>query len=84
MSWWRYINTLARTKEDLAGFPGNFSHLPDWSDTYKGNFSVRLAIVQQAAHNVEKVFSGKIGRSALFDDYSVEEGWRPKKNSSSH
>lgn len=84
MSWWRYINTLARTKEDLTGFPGNFSHLPDWSDTYKGNFSVRLAIVQQAAHNAEKVFSGKIGRSALFDDYSVEEGWRPKKNSSSH
>ncbi|WFD42589.1 hypothetical protein MPSI1_001235 [Malassezia psittaci] len=78
--WWNYINSLARTNESLTGFPGNFSGLPDWSDTHNGSINVRLAVVQHASHDAEKVFSQKTGRSALFDHYSVTQGWRPKNN----
>lgn len=76
-SWWRYVNSLAKTSEDLSGFPGNFSDLPDWSDTHNGSIGTRLAIVEDASHNAAKIFSSKIGRSALFDHYSVDMGWRP-------
>ncbi|WFC98502.1 hypothetical protein MYAM1_001230 [Malassezia yamatoensis] len=76
--WWRYINSLARTNESLSGFPGNFSGLPNWSDKHNGSFNVRLAVVQHASHDAEKVFSKSTGLSALFDRYSVTQGWRPK------
>ena len=79
LSWWRYINMLARTNETLTGFPGNFTDLPDWSDEWVDRIGTRLAIVEDATHNAAEVFEGKIGRSALFDDYSVETGWRPSE-----
>lgn len=80
LSWWRYINMLAKTDEDLTGFPGNFSELPDWSDVYSEKIGTRLAIVANVTHDVDKLFNSKIGRSALFDDYNIERGWRPSKN----
>ncbi|KAJ5139201.1 uncharacterized protein N7515_004049 [Penicillium bovifimosum] len=78
--WYRYINTLARTDEDLEGFPGSFEDLPDWSDTVDGKSHVRLVVVEDAAHDAAKLFRGDLGRGALFSDDKIEEGWRPKKN----
>lgn len=83
-SWWRYINVLARTQEVLEGFPGNFSGLPDWSDVHPGTIRTRLAIVEDASHNAEKIFHSKIGRSALFGHYEVDQGWRPDAWHKSH
>ncbi|WFD31286.1 hypothetical protein MSPP1_002320 [Malassezia sp. CBS 17886] len=77
LSWWRYINMLAGTKEDLKHFPGNFSHLPDWSDASQGRINTRLVVAAHATHNASEVFGGKDGRSALFS-VDVKEGWRPK------
>lgn len=80
LSWWRYINLLSRTGANLAGFPGNFSDLPDWSSAMsEGKINTRLAIVEDASHNAAKIFSSKVGRSALFNDYEVEMGWRPEE-----
>ncbi|WFD42588.1 hypothetical protein MPSI1_001234 [Malassezia psittaci] len=77
LSWWKYVNLLARSGDNLAGFPGNFSDLPDWSHTHNGKIKTRLAVVENASHNAEKIFSSSIGRSALFNDDNVEIGWRP-------
>ena len=77
LSWWRYINMLGRTNENLHGFPGNFSDLPDWSMHSNGIIKTRLTIVPHVKHNAEKVFGSKHGRSALFDHYDVDMGWRP-------
>lgn len=76
-SWWRYINSLAKTPEDLSGFPGNFSNLPDWSDVHNGSIGTRLAVVEGVSHDAAKIFSSKIGRSALFSRYEIDNGWRP-------
>lgn len=78
--WFRYINTLARTGEDLEGFPGSFEDLPDWSDAADGKSHLRLIVVEDAAHNAEKLFQGDLGRGALFHDGDIDEGWRPKKD----
>ncbi|KAJ5280344.1 hypothetical protein N7478_005716 [Penicillium angulare] len=75
--WFRYINTLARTNENLDGFPGSFDDLPDWSDEVGGNSHVRLVVVEDADHNATQVFLGDLGREALFHDGDVDEGWRP-------
>lgn len=77
LSWWRYINMLGGTNENLDGFPGNFSGLPDWSSSSNGVIKTRLCVVEDATHDAAKVFGGKEGRSALFDHYNVEMGWRP-------
>ena len=77
LSWWRYINMLARTNENLHGFPGNFSDLPDWSSKSNGIIYTRLCVVEDATHDAAKVFGGSEGRSALFHHYNVEMGWRP-------
>jgi len=78
LSWWRYINMLAKTNENLHGFPGNFSDLPDWSSKSNGVIYTRLCVVEHATHDAAKVFGGSEGRSALFHHYNVEMGWRPK------
>ncbi|OJJ89319.1 uncharacterized protein ASPGLDRAFT_62845 [Aspergillus glaucus CBS 516.65] len=78
--WFRYINTLARTDEDLEGFPGSFKDLPDWSDAVDGKSHLRLVVVEDVAHNAEKLFQGDLGRGALFHDGNIDEGWRPKKD----
>ncbi|CAI7636525.1 unnamed protein product [Penicillium glandicola] len=75
--WYRYINTLARTGEDVDAFPGSFEDLPDWSDAVDGKSHLRLVVVEDVAHNAEKLFRGDLGRGALFHDYNIDGGWRP-------
>jgi pimeloyl-ACP methyl ester carboxylesterase len=75
--WFRYINTLARTDEDLDGFPGSFEDLPDWSDGIDGNSHLRLVVVEGVDHNATELFQGNLGREALFHDGDIDEGWRP-------
>lgn len=79
LTWYRYVNMLARTNETLDGFPGKFKNLPDWSHISGGKTNMKLGIVEDASHNAEKVFEGRIGQSALFNDEDIEEGWRPKR-----
>lgn len=84
LAWYRYVHTLARTpaeREDLAGFPGRFVGVPDWSDLMEHGSSalLRLAVVENATHDVAEVFASHTGVSALFDDENVHSGWRPKK-----
>ncbi|PLB36399.1 uncharacterized protein BDW47DRAFT_51873 [Aspergillus candidus] len=81
--WFRYINTLARTNEDLEGFPGEYGDLPDWSGVVGGKSQLRLVAVPGVAHNAKKLFHGDLGRGALFSDGDVDPGWRPKNNGSS-
>ncbi|WFC98503.1 hypothetical protein MYAM1_001231 [Malassezia yamatoensis] len=75
--WWRYINTLARTNESLTGFPGQFNNVTDWSDTYSERIGPRLAVVQGADHDPSEILKSEVGLSALFDDKTIETGWRP-------
>ena len=32
LAWWKYINLLGGTDEDVSLFPGNFSDMPDWGN----------------------------------------------------
>ncbi|EPQ29942.1 uncharacterized protein PFL1_02614 [Pseudozyma flocculosa PF-1] len=77
LSWWKYINTLARTAEDVSGLPGNFSNLPDWSAVSKNVISHHLTVIEGATHDAMEVFGSADGRSVLFDDANVPTGWRP-------
>lgn len=79
--WFRYVNTLAGTNEDLEGFPGAFDNVPDWSDEVKGQCHLRLVVVEHADHDIKKLFKGDLGRAVLFRDLDIEEGWRPDKGS---
>lgn len=75
--WWQYVNTLARTNEDLTGFPATFDDMPDWSYLSNNQISMRLSVVEGAGHDAEDVFSSKEGRGALFST-DVPMGWRPE------
>lgn len=75
--WYRYINELARSGEDLDRFPGQFEHLPDWSDVSNSSVTLRLAVAETAGHAFLEVFGTKTGRSALYADSHVLPGWRP-------
>ena len=75
--WWQYVNTLARTNEDLTGFPATFDDMPDWSYLSNNQISMRLSVVEGAGHDAEDVFSSKEGRGALFSA-DVPIGWRPE------
>ncbi|CAD6891305.1 unnamed protein product [Tilletia controversa] len=79
LSWWRYINTLARTNYDVSGFPGGFeeSDLPDWSNISQHEIAHRLIVVENADHDAAKVFGGDEGRAALFGVDNLPTGWRP-------
>ncbi|KAE8227199.1 hypothetical protein CF319_g306 [Tilletia indica] len=79
LSWWRYINTLARTNYDVSGFPGGFTEtdLPDWSNISQHQIAHRLIVVEDADHDAAKVFGGAEGRAALFDKDNLPTGWRP-------
>lgn len=83
--WWRYINTLARTSEDLDGFPGTFSSLPDWSSTIgSSGFQPKLIIVANATHNAKEVLGSAEGFSALFAaSNQIIKGYRPSSNATS-
>jgi hypothetical protein len=74
--WWQYVNTLARTNENVTGFPATFDDLPDWSNVSNNHIDLRLTVVEHAGHDAEEVFSGKEGRASLFD-VDVPVGWRP-------
>ncbi|KAJ5085335.1 hypothetical protein N7532_010106 [Penicillium argentinense] len=75
--WYRYINELAGTDEDLDGFPGSFEDLPDWSDEVDGKSHLRLVVVEDADHDAEQIFESKLGRGALFHNHDIDGGWRP-------
>ncbi|KAK0552564.1 hypothetical protein OC846_002856 [Tilletia horrida] len=77
LSWWRYINTLARTNFDVSGFPGEFDNLPDWSNISLHQISHRLIVVEDADHDAALVFGSPEGRAALFDVANLPTGWRP-------
>jgi pimeloyl-ACP methyl ester carboxylesterase len=74
--WWQYVNTLARTNENVTGFPATFEDMPDYSDVSHNQISMRLTVVEDAGHDAEAVFSGKEGRASLFA-VDVPVGWRP-------
>lgn len=79
LSWWRYINTLAGTNQDLTGFPGALPGMTSWGNLTKNTLNHRLTVVQNADHNAEEVYSSMEGTSALFDDtQNVQLGWRPQ------
>jgi pimeloyl-ACP methyl ester carboxylesterase len=77
LTWYKYVNMLARTDEDLIRFPGEFDDCPDWSDISHNKTHLRLVVVENADHNASEVFSSREGRSALFSSGDVETGWRP-------
>ncbi|UZJ51884.1 hypothetical protein CBS101457_001204 [Exobasidium rhododendri] len=78
LSWWQYVNTLARTNEDLTGFPATFSNLPDWSNISGNAIEMQLIVVEDADHNATLVFGSDEGRAALFSSAQMPTGWRPQ------
>lgn len=79
LSWWRYINTLAGTNQDLTGFPGGLPGMVSWSNLTKGALNHRLTVVFDADHSAQEVYTSMEGTSALFDDsQNVQLGWRPQ------
>lgn len=83
--WWRYINSLARTSEDLNGFPGTFNSLPDWSGTIQSSgFQPKLIIVANATHDANEVLGSAEGFSALFAaSHQIVKGYRPSSKGGS-
>lgn len=76
--WWKYINTLGRTAENVDTFPGSFSNLPDWSSITHGAISTKLIVVENATHSAQQVFESPEGQAALFTDRTMlPTGWRP-------
>jgi pimeloyl-ACP methyl ester carboxylesterase len=69
--WYRYINTLAGTDKDLVGFPGAFVNVPNWSHLTDGTSHLRLIVVENAGHNMEKLFEGNSGQAVLFNDSDI-------------
>ncbi|SOV02403.1 uncharacterized protein UDID_05545 [Ustilago sp. UG-2017a] len=82
LAWWKYINLLARTNEDVSGLPGNMTaqDLPDWSNLSGGKLAHTLTVVEGATHNADEVFGSRQGRTVLFEksQKDVARGWRPK------
>ncbi|KAJ9480088.1 hypothetical protein PHBOTO_003875 [Pseudozyma hubeiensis] len=82
LAWWKYINMLARTNEDVSGLPGNLTlaSLPDWSNLSGGQLSHTLTVIEGATHNADEVFGSQQGRTVLFEksQSKVQRGWRPK------
>ncbi|SNX86063.1 uncharacterized protein MEPE_04772 [Melanopsichium pennsylvanicum] len=82
LAWWKYINMLARTNEDVSGLPGNLSlsDLPDWSSLSGNKLTHTLTVIEGATHDANKVFGSEQGRTVLFESNqsNVERGWRPK------
>ncbi|UZJ57604.1 hypothetical protein CBS101457_006924 [Exobasidium rhododendri] len=77
LSWWQYVNTLARTQEDLTGFPATYSNLPDWSNISSNVIRLQLIVVESADHNANQVFGSMEGQAALFSAEQMPTGWRP-------
>lgn len=77
LAWWQYVNTLARTREDLVGFPATFGKLPDWSAISGNSIDLQLVVIKHADHNATEVFESKDGMATLFSGDRMPEGWRP-------
>ncbi|UZJ55652.1 hypothetical protein CBS101457_004972 [Exobasidium rhododendri] len=77
LAWWQYVNTLARTNENLYGFPATYDTLPDWSNISANAIQLQLVVVENADHNAGEVFGSSEGRAALFSTSSMPTGWRP-------
>lgn len=77
MAWYKYVNMLARTSEDVSRFHGSFDSLPDWSDVSGHRINLRLIVVNDAGHSFEEVFSSHEGRAALFSSDNLPTGSRP-------
>jgi hypothetical protein len=78
LSWWRYLNTLAGTNQDLTGFPGALPGLVPWSNLTGGTLNHTLTVVYTADHSAAEVFGSPEGQSALLDaPQNVLQGWRP-------
>lgn len=77
LSWWQYVNTLARTNEDLTGFPATYGTLPDWSNISSNAINLQLIVVEDADHDAGKVFGSDVGRASLFATGKMPTGWRP-------
>lgn len=82
LAWWKYINLLARTSEDVSAFPGNLSTdtVPDWSRLSNHKLAHTLTVIDGATHDADAVFGSKQGRTVLFEknQANVQMGWRPK------
>lgn len=82
LAWWKYINLLARTSEDVSGLPGNLTTatVPDWSNLSNHKLSHTLTVIEGATHNADEVFGSTQGRTVLFEksQANVQKGWRPK------
>lgn len=78
--WYRYIQNLARTNEDISGLPGQFENVADWSDVSNGRSSLRLGLVRNATHDLGEILASKVGREALFSDGEISRGWDPKED----
>ncbi|WFD27500.1 hypothetical protein MNAN1_002497 [Malassezia nana] len=75
LAYWKYINLLGGTQNDVSNYPGNFSNLPDWSRHLSRPFAPRLVISANWSHDVQ-IFGSDEGVSALFDTQLVR-GWLP-------
>lgn len=76
LAYWKYINLLARTGQNMTSFPGNFSHLPNWHHLAP-EFKQTLGVLRHADHNLQAVYYSRVGRSALFDNSHLDIGYRP-------
>jgi hypothetical protein len=77
LAWWQYVNTLARTKENLYGFPATYGPLPDWSSISHNTIQLQLIVVENATHDASQVFGSSEGQQALFSSSKMPTGWRP-------
>lgn len=75
--WYKYVHSLARTGENMDGFPGLFDHLPDWSLPSERSIKLRLSAVKDVSHDIKDILASDCGQSALLSDDHVELGWRP-------
>ncbi|KJZ79569.1 hypothetical protein HIM_01038 [Hirsutella minnesotensis 3608] len=76
--WYRYLHELARTGQDLSGFPGRFDNLPDWSGLTNGSVSLRIIVIESLGHNPVPLLRSKAARPALFGDGNfTSPTWRP-------
>lgn len=77
LAWWQYINTLARTSENLFGFPATYGSLPDWSRYSNNKIHLQLIVIENATHSAKEVFNSVEGQAALFSSGKMPTGWRP-------
>jgi hypothetical protein len=77
LAWWQYVNILARTRENLKGFPATYDALPDYSHLSHNTIKMQLVVVQNATHDAGQVFGSTVGQATLFSNGKMPTGWRP-------